>query len=56
MLKIDDMTNTIRKAQLELNDEERRIERGHVSDAQLPQSLDRITTLLLQVENLINEK
>jgi hypothetical protein len=33
MLKIDDMTNTIRKAQLELNDEERKIERGHVNDS-----------------------
>jgi hypothetical protein len=56
MLKIDDMTNTIKKAQAELNDEESKIERGVISDSLLPASLDRITALLLQVENLINEK
>ena len=56
MKRIDDMAEQIQTAQEELNDEEQKIQKNLVPDIKLPASLEKITSLLLQVEKLIEEK
>ena len=56
MTKIKEMTDDVEEAQKQLHEEEGLIQKGQVTQEELPASLERITGYLLKVETLLADK
>ena len=56
MTKIKEMTDDVEEAQKQLHEEESLIQKGQVTQEELPAALERITGYLLKVETLLDDK
>ena len=56
MIKIKEMTDEVEEAQKQLTEEENHIQKGQVTQEELPRALERITNYLLKVETLLADK